>query len=138
MSNGPTETYELQWAVYVAAKNKERAMLTMQRLQEVIRLPIQIGKVSPYWRDSSLYEVLFTTPYFETTRANAVYQSLLIADTIAWEWQIRSPKMLEGEFDFGGISTKTKIIGLTWVSFDLILINSNYLINNQLLLEGSE
>lgn len=137
MYQEPAEIYEIQWTIYVAAKTKERAMLTLQSLEDIMQVPLQVHKMSQYWRDSSLYEILFTTPYFESDRPNAVYQSLIIANTLAWEWQVRSPGEWDGEFDFGAITTKTKVTGVTWASFDLVYISPEWLQQNQLLLEGT-
>jgi hypothetical protein len=69
---------------------------------------------------------------------DAVYQTLIVANTLAWEWQVRCPGEWHGEFNFGGISTKTKVIGVTWVSFDLISLNSNSVEveQEQMLLDG--
>lgn len=127
--------YEIRWLVYASARTEERANIILRSLEQILNMPITVYSMGPYWRDGSQYEIYFATPYFEGTRPEAVYRCLEIANVLGWEWAVTCPKEWEnGLFEFTGITTKTKIPGVNWISFEL----RNYLPQDMEIVENEE
>lgn len=106
--------------MYVEAKSQEKALLNLQLIAETLTLPLQHNICRPYWQDPNQYEIGFITTWEHVDAAEAVFRTLAVADTLAWEWSVRSPVEWDnGMFEFGGQSTKTKLSNLAWVGFEL-------------------
>jgi len=110
----------INWHAFFKVNTEEKARRLLSRFEEVCETKATLLSCERYWKDSALYDVVFSTSLNKDDISYAVFSTLLIAHKLAYEWQITGPSDSEsGMWEFCGLTTKTKVTGIEWIQFSI-------------------
>lgn len=93
----------------------------LRRIETAINEKLEFTSCERYWKDSSLFEVSFTSGLNTDDVAHAVFKTLMIAKHISPHWNITTPTKYDDDlWEFTGLSTETKITGVEWIEFFIV------------------
>lgn len=111
---------EIVWHAFFKTKTSEKAQKLIKKFEDVCSTQVTLCKCERYWKDSSLFDVTFTTPLNNSNVSEAVFQTLVTAHSLAYEWGVSGPYTnQENNWMFSGITTKTKVTGIEWIEFSI-------------------
>ncbi|AZN40057.1 hypothetical protein [Paenibacillus albus] len=111
---------ELNWHALLRVSRAEKVNRLLKQLEEICGQPVTLLTCERYWKDSGLFDVSFTTPLNEVTPADAVFQALVTARNLAFDWHVSGPSITgDNQWEFRGLTTKTQITGIEWIQFHM-------------------
>ncbi len=108
----------IYWHAFFKVNSVEKVHKQLTRFNEVCNMNGTLVSCERYWKDSSLFNVVFCTPLNKDDIADAVFAALLIAHKLAYQWEVTGPYISEpGMWEFRGLTTNTKVTGIEWIEF---------------------
>ncbi|MGO4543000.1 hypothetical protein [Paenibacillus sp. 2TAB19] len=108
----------IHWHAFFKVNTEEKARKLLSRFEEITETNATLTSCERYWKDSTLFDVGFSTSINEEDISHTVFLTLVIAQKLAYEWQITGPSNSEsGIWEFRGLTTKTKVTGIEWIQF---------------------
>jgi hypothetical protein len=110
-------TVTAAWVAFLRVGDERAARKLILRLQETLAVPLELGAVEKYWKDTSLYRCTFTTEVEAEDRATAIYAVLRTARRLAPGWFVNNLPPSDG-LD-GWASEMIAVAGVTEIGFSL-------------------
>ncbi|MDQ0062700.1 hypothetical protein [Paenibacillus harenae] len=108
----------IYWHAFFKVNREEKVHKLLTRFNEVCDMKGTLVSCERYWKDSSLFDVVFSTPLNKDEIADAVFAALVISHKLAYQWEVTGPYISEpGMWGFRGLTTKTKVTGIEWIEF---------------------
>jgi hypothetical protein len=110
----------IYWHAFFQVSTKEKALKLLARFDDVCETKATLLECDRYWKDTSLYEVSFSTSLNKEDISDAVFSALITSHKLAYNWKVSGPSITEtGKWEFRGLTTKTKVTGIDWIQFRL-------------------
>ncbi|WP_141504495.1 hypothetical protein [Paenibacillus luteus] len=108
----------IYWHAYFKVNREEKVHKLLARINEICDMKGTLISSERYWKDSSLFDVVFRTPLIKDKIADTVFEALVISNKLAYQWEVTGPYISEpGMWNFHGLTTKTKVTGIEWIQF---------------------
>jgi hypothetical protein len=105
------------WVAFLRVKDSGAARKLLFRIQEALDMPIELGEVEQYWKDTSLYRCTFTTAINAVDSPRAVHEVLAAAGRLAPGWHVNNLPPT-GPFE-GWTDGHIVVAGVTSLGFSL-------------------
>lgn len=108
----------IYWHAFFKVNREEKVQKLLTRFNEVCNIKVTLISCERYWKDPTLFDVVFTTPLNKEEITDAVFAALVISNKLAYQWEVTGPYIFEqGIWEFRGLTTKTKVTGMEWIEF---------------------
>jgi hypothetical protein len=122
--------YTLTWVFWLDVSTDEKSAKLLARIQRQLNVPLNNLVSERYWKDPRLMRITSETPLVIAcdNHAEAVYETLLIIQRIAFHWEVDPLQIYEaGGLQWGGSrwhahdvqSARFKVPGIHAVEFEL-------------------
>src|SRR2546428_13273755 len=96
----------ISFHAYLRAKRPEHVDRYLQAFERRIGAKVTVEKSERYWKDKSLFSVMFSIRLDESDVAQTVFRTLAFAGSLVPEWSVRAPEKFDGErWEFSGMGT---------------------------------
>lgn len=110
----------IHWHAFFKANTEDKVRKLLAKFEDVCETKVTQSVFERYWKDSSLYDVGFSTPLNKDEITEAVFSTLVISHKLAYTWEVTGPSISEsGIWQFRGLTTNTKVTGIEWIQFRL-------------------
>lgn len=112
--------FQLIWDAFIKVKSKQKAEKLLRQVKNKLGLPITITTNTPYWKDKTLYHVIFSCSINTNQINEAVFQTLQLNSKMASKWIVSSPcHQKDDKWHFAGTAQNILIPGIELLSFHL-------------------
>lgn len=114
-------SYEsIKWRGYFKVTSPSKIPIMIKKLEKLMSEDITVISNEKYWKDTSLYEVNFTTPLAIDNIEKTIFKVLRLSSFIGYNCTVIGPNSFDNEtWSFQGIISKTTVPGLEWIHFEL-------------------
>ena len=112
--------FRIVWIAYFKAKSKRKADLRLRQLKNILGQEISVEKYEKYWKDPSLYQIIFSCNLNVEDFAQAIFQTLQLSGKIHHKWVTTTPQVFDGNrCDFSGYAANTDKLEMKMIDFHL-------------------
>ncbi|SFS76147.1 hypothetical protein [Paenibacillus sp. BC26] len=108
----------IYWHAFFKVNREEKVHKLLTKINEVCEMNGTLISCERYWKDSFLFDVVFSTPLNMHKIADAIFAVLTSSHKLAYQWEVTGPYITEpGTWEFRGLTTKTNVTGIEWIEF---------------------
>ncbi|MGI2294256.1 hypothetical protein [Paenibacillus sp. GXUN7292] len=108
----------IHWKSFFKVNSEEKVHKLLAKINELCDVKATLISCERYWKDTSLFDIVFSTPLYKDEIADAVFAALVISHKMAYQWEVTGPYISEqGMWEFRGLTTNTKVTGIEWIEF---------------------
>ena len=112
------EFENIKWKVFLKANSEKSAKILISRICKNIKCEPCVKSIEKYWKDKSLYIVLFQTQLNADSIKDAVFETLKICGSISSHWNITTPSVYSNnKWEFNGTTNGTSLAGVEFMDF---------------------
>lgn len=110
----------IYWRVFVNSKDMDKAKRICNAFTLCIAGRCQLRKCEKYWKDKNLIEVEIVQEMNVPSTQQLLIDLFKILGRLSTEWNINVPSDIsEHRLELSGTTDKIKLVGITWIGFDV-------------------